>query len=594
MKKRVADIIMEILCENNITDCFSIVGGGAMHLNNAFAICDKINKVFNHHEQACAMAAEAYARASGRLAVVCVTSGPGGLNTLTGVEGAWVDSLPMLIMSGQVRYETSIEYTGLPLRIRGVQEFDIVHSVSNMTKYVKLVKDPLSIKYELHKAIDIAMSGRRGPVWLDIPLDVQSAVIEEDDMYQVEKGITTIPSATDTDIIDLLNLLNEGQRPCILTGSGIRASDTVAEFREFIDGLKIPIVGGALQADILYSNCPLYYGMSGNIGPRTGNFILQNADVILVLGNSLSYKQTGFNQKDFAPNAIIVMVDIDDNEPRKPGLNINRFIHSDLKCFFDKFKQEYTAEISANSDWLNYCNMLKGKFSAYESVKEINEMERVPIAYFWQQFSNKEKLDSVIALGNSNCVCTRLQSGIQFPEQRVLANYGCGSMGDDLPEAIGAAIATKKEVYCVTGDGSVMLNLQELQTIVHYNLPIKIIVFSNEGYGAIRQTCKNYFNGKYIGCDKESGVSFPDFEKIANAFDLPFCRCHNNSELDECIDWINKQNGYAFLEIMQKLNDPIEPRVMSRMDENNKFLAPAIHDMYPFLDKKEINELMLN
>lgn len=593
MKKRVADIIMDVLCENNITDCFSVVGGGAMHLNNAFALCNKINKVFNHHEQACAMAAEAYARASGKLAVVCVTSGPGGLNTLTGVEGAWVDSIPILILSGQVRYETSVEYTGLPLRIRGVQEFNIINSVKNMTKYAKLIRDPLSIKSELQKAIDIALCGRRGPVWLDIPLDVQSTIIEENDLYQIQQDITSVPSATDSDIADMIDLLQKSKRPCILTGSGIRSGNTVNEFRNLVDKLKIPVVGGALQADVLYSDHSLYFGMSGNVGPRTGNFILQNADLILVLGNSLSFKQTGFNQKDFAPNAKIIMVDIDQNEPNKPGLHIFRFIHSDLKEFFTKLDKKWSLNYDVDSTWIKYCNMLKNKFSPYESIQYVDSSERVPAAYFWLKIAEKEKKDSIIALGNSNCVCTRLQCGIQYPEQRVLVNYGCGSMGDDLPEAIGAAVALKKEVLCVTGDGSVMLNLQELQTIVHYKLPIKIIVFSNEGYGAIRQTCKNYFNGMYIGCDKESGVSFPNFEKVANAFEIPYRRCNNSGNLEECIDWLNTQKGYAFLEVMQKLNDPVEPKVMSRMDEYNNFVAPALHDMYPFLDLQEIQELML-
>lgn len=592
MKKRVADIIMDILCENNITDCFSVVGGGAMHLNNAFALSKKINKVFNHHEQACAMAAEAYARASGKLAVVCVTSGPGGLNTLTGVEGAWVDSIPMLILSGQVRYETSVEYTGLPLRIRGIQEFDIIHSVKNMTKYAKLIKDPLSIKSELQNAIDIALSGRRGPVWLDIPLDVQSVIIEETDMYQLQPVISSLPSPSDSDIEEMIDLLLKSTRPCILTGSGIRSSNTVNEFRDFVDKLNIPVVGGALQSDILYSEHSLYFGMSGNIGPRTGNFILQNADLILVLGNSLSFKQTGFNQKGFAPNAKIIMVDIDQNEPKKPGLNVFRFIHSDLKEFFNKVEKKWSVSIDVDSKWIGYCNMLKSKFSPYESIQHIDSSERVPAAYFWLKIAEKEKKDSIIALGNSNCICTRLQSGIQYPEQRVLVNYGCGSMGDDLPEAIGAAVALKKDVLCVTGDGSVMLNLQELQTIVHYKLPIKLVVFSNEGYGAIRQTCKNYFNGMYIGCDKESGVSFPDFEKVANAFEIPYHRCNTNGDLEESIDWLNAHCGYAFLEVMQKLDDPVEPKVMSRMDENNNFVAPALHDMYPFLDLEEIENLM--
>ncbi len=592
MKKRVADIIMDILCENGITDCFSVVGGGAMYLNNAFALCNKINKVFNHHEQACAMAAEAYARASGKLAVVCVTSGPGGLNTLTGVEGAWVDSIPMLILSGQVRYETSVEFTGLPLRCRGPQEFNIVDTVRNMTKYAKLVKEPLNIRFELQKAIDIARSGRRGPVWLDIPLNVQNAIIEESDMKPVTDLHFDLPSLSEKDIKDLKDILSNSIRPCILTGSGIRSSNTVVEFRKWIDKLNIPVVGGAMQGDVLYAEHPLYYGMSGTLGPRGGNFILQNADVIIVLGNSLSYKQTGFNQETFAPEAKIVMVDIDENEPKKPGLNIYKFIHSDLSLFFECFNNE-KIELKLDKQWLPYCNNLKKRFSPYESIRELNDNDRVPIHYFWREFEKVEPKDSIIALGNSNCVHARLQSGIQFPEQRILVNYNCGSMGDDLPEAIGAAIAMKKEVICVTGDGSIMMNIQELQTIIHYNLPIKIVIFSNDGYGAIRQTNKNYFNGTYIGCDKESGVSFPDFEKVFGAFGFPFKRCCTTGEIPGSLQWLMNQERFAILEVLQKLDNPIEPKVISRINDDKTVGLSALHDMYPFLDKEEIEKLML-
>lgn len=591
MKKRVADIIMDVICENNISDCFSVVGGGAMHLNNAFALCDKINKVFNHHEQACAMAAEAYARASGKLAVVCVTSGPGGLNTLTGVEGAWVDSLPMLILSGQVRYETSVEYTGLPLRCRGPQEFDIVQTVSNMTKYAKKIKDPLEIKKELQKAIDLAMNGRRGPVWLDIPLDVQSAIIEESEMYAITPINCKVPIPPQADINEVLEMLKKAKRPCVLTGSGIRTSNAVTEFRNVIKKLRIPIVGGALQGDILYSSYSMYYGMSGTLGPRTGNFILQNADVILVLGNSLSFKQTGYNQENFAPKAKIIYVDIDESEARKPGINIYKFIHSDLQILFNQLNN-LDINITAEDEWIHYCNKLRERFSPYESLKDIKDDERVPIHYFWREFEKIEEPDSVVALGNSNCVHARLQSGTKYPEQRILVNYNCGSMGDDLPEAIGAYVALKKEIFCMTGDGSIMMNLQELQTIVHNNFPIKVIAFSNNGYGALRQTNKNYFNGTYIGCDNNSGISLPNFGEIAKAFGFPYKRCNNIGEVSESIQWIKEEKGYAFLEILQMLDNPIEPKVMSRMKEDGTFETPALHDMYPFLDKDEIKKLM--
>lgn len=593
MGKRVADIIMDILVEKNIKDCFMVVGGGAMHLNNAFALRDDIQKTFCHHEQACAMAAEAYARACGKLAVVCVTSGPGALNTLNGVEGAWVDNIPMLILSGQSRYATSVEASGLPLRYRGVQEFEIVNSVKNMTKYAKKIKEPCEIRRELEYAIELAMAGRRGPVWIDLPLDVQSTLIEEEDLLPADKEIPHIPSASDEDVLKLLSLLGQANRPVLLTGSGIRSSNTTDLFRKAARFLSIPVIGGSLQADILYNGFPRYYGMAGNTGPRAGNIILQNADLIVVLGNSLGYKQTGFAQEQFAPSAKIVMVDIDENEAKKPGLHIDWLLQSDLSVFFQKMLQLGNC-LQISEKWIAYCEKVYRDFPACEyDMRENEESYRVSLYEFWNAFSELESEDSIVALGNSNCIVGRLQMGVKCPQQRVLVNYNCGSMGDDLPEAVGVCIALKKPITCVTGDGSIMMNLQELQTIVHNQLPIKTVVFSNDGYGAIRQTNKNFFAGLYIGCDAKSGVSFPNFEKVASAFGIPYRKCSQSEELNDSIIWLNSQKLYALLEIEQKIDDPIIPKVMSRMRKDKTFESPALHDMFPFIDKTILNKYMM-
>lgn len=591
MKKRVADIIMDILCKNNIKDCFAVVGGGAMHLDNALAICNDINKYFNHHEQACAMAAEAYARLSGKIAAVCVTAGPGGTNTLTGVMGAWQDSLPLIVISGQVRYETSIEKSGLPLRYRGIQEFDIINSVKNMTKYAVMIKDPLSIKKELQKAIDVAMSGRRGPVWIDVPLDIQSAIVEEEELYPIDKDIVKLPSASNDDIEFIFNILENAKRPCILAGSGIRSSNTMQEFLKFIDKIGIPVIGGAWVADILYDEHPLYYGLSGNIGPRTGNFILQNADAIITLGNSLSFRQTGFNQEGFAPNAKIIMVDVDENEPKKPGLNIFKFIHSDLSLFFQKVLA-FEYEIHINVKWKEYCDNLKTRFTPFESINNIIMEDRVSSYYFWKKFREIEPMDSILALGNNTGNSSKLQIGVQKVDQRTLTNYTCGSMGYDLPAAIGAAVAAKKNVICVTGDGSIMMNIQELQTIKQYELPIKVIIFSNEGYGAIRQTCKNFFNNTYIGCTEESGISFPEFKKVAETFGYSYICCNNNLEVEESLKLLFRMDERVILEVKQRFDDPVSPKVMSRLNVDGTFSTPALHDMAPFLSKAELESLM--
>lgn len=592
MKKRVADIVMDTLIECGINTCFAVVGGGAMHLDNALLVCEDMKKYFNHHEQACAMAAEAYARYSGKMAAVCVTSGPGSTNTLTGVMGAWQDSIPMIVLSGQVRYEISVPKSGLKLRYRGIQEFEIIPTIKNMTKYAVMLTDPLAVRRELIKAIHIAMEGRRGPVWIDIPQDIQNARVEESELYEVENIASTIPEVRNEDIREAIALLRRAERPCILAGSGIISSDNRDSFEKLVDKMRIPVIGGAWVADNLYTDHPLYYGNSGNAGPRTGNFILQNADVILTLGNSLGFRQTGFNLEGFAPHAKIIMVDVDAAEGKKPGLNIHKFIHADLSNIIVALLKE-DCVIAPPIEWIKYCNMLKERFTPFEGAENIDMEERVCSYFFWKIFQKYEEKDSVLALGNNTGNSAKLQIGVSYPEQRVLTNYTCGSMGYDIPAAIGGAIASGKKVYCITGDGSVMMNLQELQTIVHNDLPINLVIFSNNGYGAIRQTSKNFFDGAYIGCTPDTGVSFPDFEKIADTFGFEYRKCETNSQVDEAVKWLVSSPNRVLLEIEQKVDDPVTPKVMSRLDENGKMLTPALQDMYPFLPEEELKELMI-
>lgn len=592
MKKRVADIIMDTLVEYGITDCFAVVGGGAMHLDNALLVCEKLYKYFNHHEQACAMAAEAYARYSGKMAAVCVTSGPGATNTLTGVMGAWQDSLPMVVISGQVRYEISVPKTGLTLRYRGIQEYEIIPTVKHMTKYAVMITNPLEIKRELVKAIQIALDGRRGPVWLDIPQDIQNVQVEECDLYAIDKFISKMPTVSKEAVEGIIECLQNAQRPCILAGSGIRSSHSMEAFEEFVNKMEVPVIGGAWVADNFYMDHPYYFGLSGNIGPRTGNFILQNADVILVLGNSLGFRQTGFNQEGFAPNAHIYMVDADENEALKPGIRIHGFVHMELNVFFE-IARKCKTEVKRHDKWFSYCSNLKTRFTPFEALQDgVNMDERVCSYYFWKVFQKYEKGDSILALGNNTANTSKLQIGIQKKGQRVITNYTCGSMGYDVPAAIGTAVAAGKKVYCVTGDGSIMMNLQELQTIVQYQLPISIVVFSNDGYGAIRQTSKNFFHGQYIGCTPDTGVSFPDFEKVAQTFGFEYNCCHNNGEVEDCLRKMLESDQRVLLEVKQAFDDPVTPKVMSRLDEDGKMLTPVLHDMYPFLDEDEMKKLM--
>ena len=582
MKKRVADIIMDTLVKNGITDAFCVVGGGAMFLDNAAGINPDMHIVFNNHEQACAMACEGYARTKDKMALCLVTSGPGGTNTLTGVMGAYQDSIPMIVISGQVRYATTVEQSGLNLRRRGEQEFDIVNSVQNMTKYAKMIIEPKSIKQEVQKAIDIALNGRRGPVWLDIPLDVQSAMVEEDELLPIlEKP--QIVKCKDDDFNELVSLIKNAKSPCILAGSAISSTHSQNKLKKMLENWQIPTVSAAVACDVLYYEHPLYYGSTGGVGTRAGNFVMQNSDLLIVLGCSLGFKQTTFSQKNFAPNAKIVMIDVNPDEAKKDGLNIDKFIHCDILDIFNKV--EKVQKISAPNNWLEHCKMLKNRFNLYENATgEANE--RVNAYNFWKEYALQEAPDSLTVMGNSSCVSARLSFENIKENQLTFTNINCGSMGYDIPAAIGAAVASKKETVLVTGDGSFMMNLQELQTIVHNNLPIKIVLFSNDGYRGITQTCKNYFNGKNVGCTPESGLSMPDFSKIAHAFDIPFKVCKNNSELKEGISWLLDNKSYCMLELKQVYDNPPAPIVKAKLNPDGTSQELRLDDMYPFLDKE--------
>lgn len=595
MKKRIADIVVDILYENGIRDCFSVVGGSAMHLNNAFAIAEnRIKTIYNHHEQACAMAAEGYYRISGCMAAVCVTSGPGGLNTLNGVQGAWVDSIPMIVIAGHPRYDTTVDACELDIRCRGVQENNIIEQVKSVTKYAIMIKDAADVKKEIQHAIYVALDGRRGPVWVSIPLDIQGMMVEEDEL-KAESFMSSLTRPSDTDIDELIEKLRNAKRPCILTGSGIRSGNAHNKYKKFREFIDIPVVGGALIADVNYNGEKHYYGMSGSVGRRCGNFILQSADLILVLGNSLSTTQTGFNVEGFAQKAEIIMVDAQADEAKKPGLSVDCVINTDLNLFFDEVISK-AIKVEADLNWYAHCEMLNRELPGFEVLSingEFGKEERVHPQLFWKQFLNKIEDDATIALGNSSCVVGVLQEGINTSEQRVIVNYHCGSMGDDIPEAIGAVVANNKPVYCVTGDGSIMMNLQELQTVKYHRYPIKIVIFSNGGYGNIINTCNNFFGGKKNGCDSESGIDFPDFSKISKAFNLNYYHVKNVAELEKGIEWIVAEKGPCILEIDEIISEQRAPLLKSVMDENGVFTTPSLHEMYPVLSKEKLDRYLL-
>lgn len=584
MKKRVADIIAEILIKHDITDLFSVVGGGAMFLNDAFGHNDKLHVIFNQHEQACAIAAEGYVRASGKMAAVCVTTGPGGINALNGVLGAFQDNYPMIVISGQVRYETTADSTGLPLRFMGEQEHNIVDTVKPLTKYAVMVKNVLDVRYEVEKAIYLAQEGRKGPCWVDVPLNIQGAVVEENDLreYVPEEKVYTWKKEV------FLEELKKAKRPVILTGSAIRSTNYVDKFRQLAETMGIPVLAATYNADLLTWDHPCYYGNFGVIGGRAGNFIVQNADLVIGMGCRMAYRQIGFNFEAFSPSSRRMVIDVDENELKKPTLRIDIPICADIRNVIDDLIEE-TDFHNDIKEWLNYCNVLKRKFPVY--LDKFNHSERVNPYYFTKNLYSVLQDDAVIVLGNSSIAGHVLQMGIQKAAQRVINNMNCGSMGYDLPAAIGAAQSLNKEITLITGDGSIMMNLQELMTAKHYDLPIKVFIFSNGGYRAIVRTQQNMFQGRFTGCTKQTGVEMPDFSKIAYAFDIPYFKisCHEN--LNSKLEEVYAVNGLVICEVLQDYDQAIEPRVMSRKLDDGTLVSPVIDDLFPFLDRNDYESM---
>ena len=583
MKIRVADYIANLLVEKGIKNVFTVVGGGAMHLNDAFGQHKDIECIYNHHEQASAIAAEAYARVNSKIAGVCVTSGPGGTNALTGVLCAWLDSIPMLVISGQTRYATTVESTGLKLRQFGEQEYNIIESVRPMTKYSIMVKNPYEIRYHIEKAIYEATTGRMGPCWIDVPLDVQSAIIDDSQLPGFNFSKESKFSNEYCEIIT--EKIRNAEAPVLIVGSSVRKMGYVDQIHELVSKLNIPVICPTTISDTFDNSHPLYYGNFGVFGGRVGNFIIQNSDLTLALGARMSFKQIGFNYSSFAPNAEKIIVDVDSEELKKSTLDIDIPINADLVDVISALNEFITEKLPIKNVWMNYCNILRDRYKPMP--QKASESETVNPYYFASKLQEKMPDDGIIVVGNS-CACVSiLQMGISKKGQRLFGNVNCGTMGYDIPAAIGAALAAKKAVICATGDGSFQMNIQELQTIVHNNLPVKLIVFNNEGYQAIVQSQKNFFGGVLSGCTRESGISFPSFEKISNAYGIPYKKIICHEDVSTGLDWLLSLDSYGLCEIIQDTSQPIEPKVMSKKLPDGTLVSPPIDDLSPFLEKGE-------
>ncbi len=592
MKRKVAQYIADFLVKQGVTDVFTVTGGGAMHLNDAIGHKEGLNSVYNHHEQACSIAAEGYARATGRVAAVCVTSGPGGTNAITGVLGGWQDSIPMFIVSGQVKRETTTWSTDVPLRQLGDQEFQIVDTVKTMTKYAHMVTVPEEIRYHLEKAWYLCMHGRKGPVWLDIPLDVQAAPIETESLQgfdPLELDGKEEPKYDNTKTAEIMDRIVKAKRPVVLAGTGIRLGDAHKEFLQLIDKLGIPVVTAWNAHDVLWDAHPLYCGRPGTVGTRGGNFVVQNSDLLLVLGCRLNIRQISYNYRDFAKNAYKIVIDIDEAELRKPTVHVDLPIHADVKDVMNELlAAEYAGASEEQKEWLAWARGINQKYPAtlpsyYEKASPIN-----PYVFITKLSGKLAEGDHIICGNGSACVITFQAAEIK-PRQRMFTNSGCAAMGYGFPAAVGVAVARKgKRVICLDGDGSFQMNLQELQTVVYNRLNIKLIIINNNGYHSIRQTQTNLFKGEpLVGVCDGNGLSFPNFERLAYAYGLPYVKIDSLDNVDAGLDTLLGQEGPVFCEVVVDETQNFEPKLSSKVLPDGRIVSPSIDDMYPFLPREE-------
>jgi len=587
---KLSDYIAKELVKYGVRHVFMVSGGGSMHLNDSLGKHEKLEYICNHHEQASGIAAEGYSRLSGKLAVINVTTGPGGVNALNGVFGQWTDSVPALYISGQVKYETTLD--SIPqsnLRQLGDQEVDIIAVVKPITKYAEMVKNPQDIKKILHKAIRLATTGRKGPTWIDIPINIQGAMIDEDNLIGDEEVEEEVDSKIlEMQITKIISELKLAKRPVIVAGHGIRISQTTEIFQKLLDKVNIPFVTTFNGFDIAASDNPLYMGRIGTIGQRAGNFTLQNADLVLFLGTRNNIRQISYNWEMFARKAKKIIVDIDKAELNKPTIKADISVHADLKKFIPLLNEKIGAEIISKKDWVQWCEVRKNKYDPAKNPEYKKSLGAINPYNFIQILTRSAKEGSVMVAGNGTACVALFQAGIVKKDQRIFWNSGDASMGYDLPAAIGACFANdKKDVICVAGDGSIMMNLQELQTVKHYNLPIKIFVLNNAGYSSIRQTQRNFFGEKLVACSANSGVSVPDFAKIATAFELPSVKIENSDNLENEIKAALATKGPLICEIMLDHDYIFQPKLSSEKLPDGRIISKPLEDMFPFLDREE-------
>lgn len=590
---KVSDYVIKRLEETGAAHMFMLPGGGAMHLNDSLGKSNIIQYVCCLHEQACAIAAEAYARVTNNIGLLMVTTGPGGTNALTGVAGAYLESTPVFVVSGQVKRMDMINGQGI--RQQGMQELDIISVVKSITKYSALVDDPQMIRYHMERALYEATNGRKGPVWLDIPLDVQATMIDEDKLIGYTPNLIPQKSDLEKQVLQVIELINKSERPVLLAGNGIRLSNGIEEFEEVVKILNVPVLTTWNGIDLIEEDNLLYFGRPGGLGHRYANFIQQNSDFFLSIGARLNLLQTGYNFDGFAREAIKVMVDIDNAELHKINVRPDIPVCADAKEFLRLLiKNRDKIEKKNRENWFEYCNRVKEKYPIVKS-EYWEEKEAANTYCLLETISKYMTEDDIYVSGSSgSCIDISMQTFRVKRGQRVFCTKGLASMGYGLPSAIGACLASgKKRTVGVNGDGGFMMNIQELETVVRLNLPIKVFVLSNHGYGAIKATQTNLFDGHLVACNETSGLSIPQIAKVASAFGIKSIVINNNDELEECVKSALEFKGPVIIEVMTPIGLTALPKQVSYKRSDGQMESKPLEYMNPPLEEEEMKANMI-
>lgn len=591
---RVADYIFDYFTKKGVTSVFMVSGGQAMFLVDAVGKNKDIDLICTHHEQSAGMAAEAFSRITGKPAIALVTAGPGSVNVMNGVVGAWTDSAPVIVISGQSALSYVKYQQKHPIRQFGIQGINIGPLVDKVTKYFVTIDDPTKLLYHLGKAYHHATTGRPGPVWIDVPLDVQKLEVPERLSEEfVPERTPPVNVLLKDQISQLIERISKSKRPIFLVGQGVRLANAVRDLHKALQNLQVPVLTSRLGIDLINSDNLLYVGRPGNYGERAANFAVQNSDLIIAVGCRLASATIGHNPGDFGRNATKVIVDIDNEELNKPCLNnVKIKINYDAKLFFEELLSQLRLFNTPDfSDWIRQCNLWKAKYpvvlATYKDEKPVNSY------YLMDKLSEISTKEDMILVDTGSCFHVACQAWKIKEGQRFLTTGGLSSMGYWVA-AIGACIATdRKRTICITGDGSLQMNLQEFATIKHNNLPIKVIVLNNNGYLLIRQTQKNFMEGRLVGEGPKSGVWCPDSLKIAQAYGIKGIRIDTVDKIEEKLLEVLDYDGPVICDVMTPEWQQLIPRTASDKLPDGTLVAKPYEDMYPFLDRKEFLSEMI-